>query len=225
MGPSAISPTLEIIFRIAAIFGVLAGVVLGLFADHIQQRIFGPKLKLEFGGGGEFMTPMTDPSDTVVSLCVRVKVTNTSMRMAKNCRAYLVNVEKEIGRNRFDRTEYCDSIQLAWSCLGADDRFNGISIPKGVPQFFNVLSIDKEPEYGSCPLLIKVVPFRYRFLFEEAGTFRLTVHVAGDQVKLQSHQIIFTWEGTWDSFLVHNEGSRPSKPRRPMKFARKRPVT
>jgi hypothetical protein len=133
---------------------------------------------------------------------IRVEVMNEKRRLAKQCRAYLVNVEVQNGRNEFEPTIYVDSIQLAWSCRENGKEREAVDLPNGVSQYIDVLATYKSSNCFTPQ--ISPFPFRYEELFiNSPKTFRFTVQVSGDGVDPVFTTIIFSWKGQWDDFEVH----------------------
>lgn len=126
------------------IFGLMARPIV----DWIERWLFGPKLSLIFdayNGGFAFFDDVsrldTDkeslpPEAKDGELYVRVCVTNDKMRVALNCRAYLVSIEK---RMRYDWEPVLnESIPLIWSY---NDTVEATELPQKVAKHFDVLRI------------------------------------------------------------------------------------
>jgi len=193
-----------------ALVGGVIGFVSAIFAEPLRRWLYRPKLELTFGDGSEYKarTPEQaapiDPErsaariyDTHEAEYVRIKVVNTSSSVAKDCRAYLVNVQKKNVNGEFASTIYCDSIPLAWSCQ--EDRAHGpIDLPKDVAQFIDLVSVrDCSPEFR---IEIEPMPLRYAGFVRDKGTFRFTVQVSGENVKPKFISVDFTWTGIWDKY-------------------------
>jgi len=178
--------------------GFVLGLIGGIISEPIRQWIFRPRLSLEFRENQDFITKTIEGLITApeaIACYVRVRVTNRKWRIAKNCRAYLVNVEVMNSSGRFEPTEYCDSIQLAWSARG-DEAYFAIDLPKGIPQFLDVISVreispDIRPE-------IRVQLNRYRALWRRKGSFRFSVQVSGDGLKPVQLSLRCDWNGRLD---------------------------
>ena len=195
----------------SAVLNTLVGAVLGfaaaVFAEPLKQWIYRPKLKLIFDEdpgckartpeqaqlqGGPRPVQSTHEADYI-----RVKVINTKPAIAKNCRAYLVAIEKADDSGNFKPTIYGDSIPLPWACRG-EEAYGPLDLPRGIVQFVDVVSTrsvskDFKPE-------IKPIPFRYIDLFREHGKFRFTVQVSGENIKPVSIKVVFNWSGIWDKY-------------------------
>ena len=187
------------------IIGYLLGFFSAVFTEPFRQWLFKPKLTLEFGSevsGCVSRTRIANSRGEHVAdaFYVRVKVTNNSRFTARNCRAYLINVEKKDNAGKFIPTIYCDSIPLAWSCQGQRDPTRPLDIPKGVNQYVDVLSTNSQT--GLYRPEITPIPFRYTELFEEAGEFVFTLQVAADQTPPVTTKVELEWHGSWDTFRV-----------------------
>jgi hypothetical protein len=183
------------------VIGGLIGFIAAVWAEQIRHLIWGPKLKVEFIEGEKgFKTNTKDGH--IDAHYVRVRVLNTGRQVAKQCRAYLVNVEKwDESIDDFGPTIYCDSLQLAWSAQTNNiTAYRALDIPKGIPQFIDLISTRQ----GDSNYRIKTELHlnRYKDLFEELGKFRYTVLVAGDNAEPKSREIIFEWMGDWDIFIA-----------------------
>jgi hypothetical protein len=105
-----------------------------------------------------------------------------------------VKVERLDG-NRFERTSYGDSLQLAWSAL-PDRSFAAIDLLENIPQYIDVIST-RETSH-TIHLHTHLLPFRYEDLFFTTTTYRVTVVVSGDGVSPASIALLFDWNGRWD---------------------------
>jgi len=188
---------------IDTIIGGMLGFAAAIFVEPIKNWFYGPKLEVSFGDSPEFQTETHEHQKINGKIFyhkasyIRIKVINTKSTLAKGCRAYLVNVEKQNDNGKFCDTIYCDSIPLSWSARG-DQRFSPLDIPKGVNQFVDLLSTretstDYKPELQTFLL-------RYIDLFKEHGKFKFTVQVSGENVDPVFINVLFTWNGSWDKY-------------------------
>lgn len=189
--------------------GAMFGFGAAIFSEPLRRWIYRPELKLEFGDSDAYKTLTSESAEiwdfklqksipTVYDArYLRVKVTNTKFAMAKNCRAYLVAVDKETSAGVFEPTVYCDSIPLAWSC-SADKAYEPLNLPKGVEQFIDIVSTRSIS--NEIKVEINPMPYRYVNLYRQHGTFRFTVLVSGENVEPQFIKIVFKWNGIWDQF-------------------------
>ena len=184
------------------------GAIIALYLPFFRQLIWGPKLKLFFGKeieGSIAKTPI-ELNYTVENIPVksrtegyyiRVMVKNIKYTLARDCRAFLANIEKKKDDNNYYPTIYNESIQLQWACRSGQG-FQGIDLAMGINQFIDVISTLKDKDYIEPK--IDTLPFRYRDLFNETGIFRYTIQVCGNEVRPVSIKIIFHWHGNWDNF-------------------------
>lgn len=188
------------------IVSFLAGFAAAVFAEPIRKWLFKAKLNLEFTGEHACVTTTyaTINGKKVADVhTIRVRVTNTGKIIAKDCRSYLINVEKRNDKGKFVQTTYCDSIPLPWSYLPAKESFEGIDIPTGINQYLNLIGTDSRSADFDPQIMIR--PFRYTNLFKGTGTFRFTVRVTAANAKPRTFRLIFNWKGQWDDFEVLSE--------------------
>jgi len=182
----------------------IAGFVIAIFAEPVRRFFFKPNLNLEFDENKGCVSGTFEVNKEGEKIAdaryIRVKVTNTTKIIAKNCRAYLINIEKWDGKDNFMPTGYYDSIQLAWSCQGWMDRWRGLHICKGVNQYVDVLVTRNTSEAFDPQIMCK--PFRYLKLFKEKGKFLFTTQVSADRADPKIIKLEFDWNGTWDGFVV-----------------------
>lgn len=189
----------------------IVALAVALFGEALRHRIFGPKLDVTFDAQNPAckahttIGPKTGPAPVWASEAyyVRVKVENEGRGLAKSCRAFLVKVEEANANGEFKETIYADSLQLKWSCRSEGTEYDPIDLPKGVPQFVDVVSTDKKDAafyiHTSPP-----PPNRYESLFKVSPhrRFRFAVLIGGDGVEPKSTMVIFEWCGAWDNFKL-----------------------
>lgn len=175
----------------------LGGFLTALFAEPLRRWIFAPRLTLTFGTSSDFLTktPEFGPGGGHEALYVRIKVVNSRSALAKSCRAYLVNVEREDSSGKFEPTEYCESMQLAWSTQ-AEQAFSALDLPRDAPHFVDIIST--RGTSTAFALATKVTPLRYTNMLATPGIYRFTVIVSGDGVKPGTIRPAVSWAGAWD---------------------------
>ncbi len=181
------------------------GFISAVFAEPARQRLFRPVLRLSFSGADDCVTrtPTIGGSEAVY---FRVKVTNEKPRLARACRAYLVNVETKPAGAGFVRTLYADSIQLAWSCQVSGNERNPLDLPNGVSQYIDVIATSQAT--NSFTPQISPFPFRYNQLFSRySETYRFTIQVAGDGIEPKVLRMIFVWKGQWETGEAYEDTS------------------
>ena len=180
---------------IPSVVGFGGGFFTALFAEPLRRWLYAPKLKLTFGASQDFLTRTPEAGGRYESLWVRVKVENRRAVLARSCRAYLVKIERQAPSGEFEVTEYCESMQLAWSSQ-ADQSFSAFDLPRGVPHSVDIIST--RPTSTAFQLAIRVTPLRYAQLVETHGVYRFTIVVSGDGVKPVAIRPAVRWTGTWD---------------------------
>ena len=190
---------------VTPVVSFLAGSATAVFAEPLRRWIYRPKLRLEFNETEHFITKTieTSASDSNKShqaRYIRVKVTNTRLTLAKSCRAYLINVERRDPSGVWAATEFCESIQLAWSARNKDIRYASLDLAKDVPHFVDVVSTRE----GTPPFKLEVESklLRHEPLLRTPGIYRLTMVVSGDGVRPERLWLFFQWDGKWDGFVV-----------------------
>jgi len=182
--------------------GIIAGGILGPLVLELLRR---PWLAMKFRAD-ECISRTTERGSTMGparrACYLRMKVVNRTWRTAKNCKAYLVKIEKQgEGGGQYASTTYLDAMQLAWSAKGTkENALRGIDLPKGVPQFFDIVSVRE----NSSDFRPEVEGWLYRdeTLPKEKGTFRVTVYVAGDNMKPRKKRVCFSWDGNIENFTA-----------------------
>jgi len=134
---------------VSSLWSFLAGFIVAIFAEPLRQLIFRPNLMIEFRPDDSFVTSTVGIGDDRREWrqrYIRMRVRNTKRRLAKNCRAYLTNVEWLAPNGDFERSGYVDSIQLNWSARG-EEALSGLDLPKGVNQFVDVITTQEAIPY------------------------------------------------------------------------------
>ena len=218
---NAVIPILTVFLVVAAIVagtngtlpnqvsGIFAGALIAILAEPIRRWIFRPVLHLHFGDTDDYIAPSPRQADGKIvddSIYLRVGVTNSSTAVAKGCRAYITKIEERHSTTGgFYQATFSDSLRLFWACKPTrDEKLAAIDIPKGVRQFVDVLfAASSQPNvFTPC---VEFTPLRYSELIGKAGTFRLTVMVAGDELLPAELKLIFTWKGQWNTFTATQE--------------------
>jgi hypothetical protein len=172
------------------------------FGCHLSDAFFwGPQLSLSFDKeqGCVPRTPILSDGQETEGYYIRIKVRNIKPTLAKDCRAFLVLIEKKGDDGTYYPTIYQDSIQAQWACRSGQG-FSSIDLPTEINQFIDVISIIK----GVDRLLpkIEMLPFMYQRLFSEHGAFRYAVQVSGQEIEPKFIRFLFEWHGQWDDFKV-----------------------
>ena len=184
-----------------AFAGFLGGAAIAVAAEPIRQRLFAPTLGLYYEDNSDHLasTPAYVAQHEVQALYVRAKVVNHSLLLAKRCRVFLVNIERQDSTGEFSRTLYCDSIQLAWA-VREGQQYEALDVPHSVPFFVDIFST-LEGAPGIQPH-VRSLPLRYVSLFSAPSTLRLSLRVAGDGAKAAELKLVVEWKGTWNSIAI-----------------------
>lgn len=141
-----------------------------------------------------------DATESYDAMFASIRIRNTGRRNARSCRGFLVGIDTK--RNgRWEPTDYCDSIPLAWSYRSDADALHGIDIPRGVDQFLNIFSV-RQPRIhrGFLPATVpKTLRGASQACFERSGEFRFRIQVAADDLPAQLFGIYLRWPGNWDN--------------------------
>jgi hypothetical protein len=191
------------------VISYLLGFATAVFAEPIRKWLFKPDLILEFAEGHACITKTYEAvsGEKVADVhTIRVKVTNQRRIVARDCRGYLINVEKQDEKGVFVPTIYCDSLPLAWSCQRKEDRYRGIDIPKGVNQYLDVIVTKSTSNEFEPQVMVKL--FRYSDLFKEKGTYRFTIQATVADANPRTIKLILKWKSHWDDFDVYTGDCR-----------------
>jgi hypothetical protein len=156
--PSTVSSWVSFLTPLATFF---LGSITAVFSDPVRKRIFRPKIELTFNNDSDHVanTPDRESGREYFAHYIRLGVKNKNTTLAKQCRAYLVNIEKKEDGD-FKRTIYADSIQLAWSCRGKGNELTPIDLPKGISQYVDLIATtSKDNSYKP-----QTIPFMFRVI-------------------------------------------------------------
>jgi len=188
---------------LAPLGSFVLGFITAVFAEPVRQRFFRPELELSFSGGEDTLT-RTSTVGGSEAVYVRVRVQNKKPKLARACRAYLVNVERKNDDGRFAPTAYVDSIQLAWSCQTPGNERAPIDLPNGVSQYMDVVATSSIT--NTFALQISPFPVRYTVLLSpKPETYRYTLQVAGDGAEPTILKLVFMWKGKWDDVGAYED--------------------
>lgn len=174
--------------------GFLGGFLTAVLAEPLRQRFFAPVLGLSFGRSEDYIshTPELLNGQPSEATYLRLKVRNKSFRLAKSCRAFLTNVQRIDRAGHARNTEYCDSIQLAWS-VRPDEQYGAQDLAQGVPYFVDIASFRDGTDVFMPH--VKSLPLRYHPIFAAQGQYLLTIVVSGDGVKPGTVKVRIDWRG------------------------------
>lgn len=183
---------------IGGLIGFTSALLAPIIIIPIKYIFFGPKIKLKFNNDDyAYKTEIKRKNNTVHF--IRAEVINTGSGIAKQCRPYLVKVQKMNSNGKFEPTNFKDSLQLSWAAKNEEeDKYKPLDLSKNISQFINVIVITEPSEYK---VQVQEDLYSYKKLLGgEKGTFKYTIQVSGDNVKPVLINIISEWDGNWDTF-------------------------
>lgn len=134
-------------------------------------------------------------------LYLRLRVQNTGYETAKQCRAFLTDVEFESG-GRYSRV-FWDCIPLCWSYLDRSEP-QVLDLPNGIDMNVDLLSAHSRTETTELRPRTTSIPFRYESIFTQFGRYRLTIAVVAENAMAVKRRFLIEWKGRWDD-LSPNE--------------------
>jgi hypothetical protein len=179
---------------IFGLIGVIIGWGLTVVARRWEEAWFGAKLAIE---GGKAPGRKGETADKVY---MRFRVRNTTeRRIAKHCRAYIVELHKISNDKVISENLLVDSFQLPWAGYDFEPR----DIPAKVAQYVNIVSFSKHD--SGWEFLTK--PDFYQSLAPlkaHRGTYRVGVVVAGDGATPQTKQFNIDYNGDYKSAELYD---------------------
>lgn len=196
MPPEAPNPWIVLVSVIA---GLIGGLFSGFLGRRLEERLFGPKLVVDFVPGEVgFRTEgsWTHEGAEIVELYIRARARNVGKHIARQCRPYLTKLERVFPAGTTERAPIFESLVLRWP--GGD--FAPRDIPPGIIQFFDVVGVLK-----SSPGWRIKFSENHSSLAELAqfqGTYRFTVLVTGEGARPAECAIDVTYNGNWHNFAA-----------------------
>lgn len=185
------------------LLSLFSGFAIAIFTEPIRKKIWGPKLSIVFTGKDDCIPKTIErgPGIEREAYYIKARVTNIRKAIARDCRAYLVNIEKKDADGKFKPTVYSDSIQLAWSAQGSENRSKALDLAKGIKQYVDIITTRSDSPYYYPQLAVTLN--RYVPLFQETGIFRFTLQVSAAEADPRMLKLTFEWNGQWDSFKAY----------------------
>jgi hypothetical protein len=164
----------------------------------LSRGLFGARLKIAF-------TDVPGSKDeTPDNIFVKFRVENSTMRhVAKNCRAYLVEVHKISNAKVISENLIPDTFQLPWA--GHD--FEARDMPAKVRYYVDLMRFSKH-QPGWRFLTKPDLYSSLRALADHRGTYRFTVVVAGDGATPQTAKICVDYNGDWHNVTPPYDGPK-----------------
>ena len=170
---------------------ILATSVLARWGQVLAERWLAPKLEMRYHHSTHGRVHVEANGHNTVH--VRINVTNSKRRMARNCRAYLADLEKRIDGEW--RRLLWDTVQLRWSSLWANGSVFEVDVPHDVTfrvDLFNTV----EGDIHFSPLA--QMPNYYKP--ESCGEYRFTVVVTAEGATTVRKQFTLRCDRDWQNF-------------------------
>jgi hypothetical protein len=102
---------------------------------------------------------------------VRVAVRNKGLAVAKDCRAYLTDIEKRNAAGHYESVGYYrDSLRLRWAYEVQDpDAHAGVDIPQGLHVHFDVMATKDEHTVPDDVGGLRIIEVAYKGLRHDRG--------------------------------------------------------
>jgi hypothetical protein len=154
---------------------------------NLEQVLFGAKLKIAC------KNVSGNKDETPDNVFVKFRVENSTQRhVAKNCRAYLVELHKISNTMVISQNLIPDTFQLPWP----NDDFEPRDTPAKVKHYVDLVRFSKHApgwKFMTKPGLYSSLAT----LANHIGTYRFTVVVAADDAKPQTAKICVDYNGDW----------------------------
>jgi hypothetical protein len=193
---------------ITLLIGWVLGVLSKVLGDQLSRVVRGPRLDLEFREKGNFIshTTLTGNGQSIPCRYVRVKVTNTGQTSARNCRGFLIGLERKSKSGDFELVNGGDdTIQLIWSHASGNARGEGFDMSPGVARYLDVLSTAEGRRHFNieCPR----IPNTLIPCLDQHGTYRLTILASAEEAEPKEIRLVFEWNGDWQNSKVYMDAS------------------
>jgi len=176
------------------VIGFFLGIVSKLVGDHLGRVAYEPKLEVDFRSNQSFVSRETliDGNQKSYGWDVKIRVTNSGKRAAKNCRGFLVGFEQRDDSGKFQPIEGGeDSLQLQWLPSIDVEQCEGFDMLPGVRRCLKVLSFDEGSRVfnlGTHWIPHKLVPY-----LKHPGVYRFTILVSAEEVEAKEVRLLFDW--------------------------------
>lgn len=181
--------------------------------DHTVRlrRLITPKVTIGFESSGCLVpTPLkirdaSDPKNVVEveAVYLRAVVRNVGRLAAKECEAYLTNVQRKMPNGDFTDTDFSDAMDLPWS-MREGRAYLPMSIGPQVRRYFDVLVSRKD---NNELQFAGIWPLRLRKFFGSAGIYKLDLAVLADGATVTA-AICVDWNGKWDEIKAYMDATK-----------------
>ena len=176
------------------IVSFLLGSLSAVFAEPLRRWFFRARIRVDFdktpGSGLNYLaiTPAIVDNQKSLAIYARAQhVTNTSKATAKQCRAYLCQIDF-VGSQGL-QTLHHDPLPLKWSYVGVVP----IDLPQGMSCHVDVVSVNNihnrlVPQTDAQPVIWSEV-------LQATGRYRFTFMIAGDNFAPVTRSFEMDWPG------------------------------
>jgi hypothetical protein len=120
---------------------------------------------------------------------VRVKITNSGKRSAKNCRGFLVRFERMASTGQFELIDDGDgSIQLVWTHSASQARDEGFDMSPGVSRYLDVLATYEGVSWFN--LQVPRPPNVWTPYLSQLGRYRFTIQVSAEEADPRTIRLV-----------------------------------
>lgn len=176
-------------FLLSFLGGSVTAYFIGLVHAYYKRPIL--RVRLEPGRGCYITTSRGNPA-THEARFLRLLVENVGKSSIQGCAPYLINIAKVANGTATNVQQ--EVIALQWSA-GGSGQFR--TIPRDAFFYVDVASLDFAPNNPSV-LAIPLAwsPNHFAALLQTAGTFELTIKIAGENVKPYDKKVTFDFDPT-----------------------------
>lgn len=194
------------------IAGFIGGIVAKAVGDLVSFRLLGPQLSVNFQQSPLYLvqTPVGEATQTYV----RIRVTNLGKRTARNCKGFLVRIDRRNSNGEFEAVEGGhDCLQLIWSNAHGSQRKLGFDLAPNCSRFLDILSVQNGkndwipqgiPEKDDDPPLL---PNRLWPQLSIHQQIRLTIQVVAEDAEAALLALTFNWQGNPSTMVIDEDRS------------------
>jgi hypothetical protein len=199
-------------------FSVAVGFVLGLTSailiEWLKRFIWRPDLTVKFGKTPPLRLPAVSGVGNDDAIYVRGAVQNRSWTrtIAKDCRAYLAEMEEWNGDRFIPVDFYADTLRLRWAYEGKENPpHEGVDVPTGVTLNFDLMSSRSIVREGQTEVhrMVQVFakglrtdPERLLNKLEANKRYRFTVVMVAENAAPHTVRTIMQFGASWDALEV-----------------------
>lgn len=141
------------------------------------------------------------------SVFFRVRVDNIQDGLiAKNVRVAIARIEYR-ANGVFQNTDFANSQILSWANRAPPERFSPSDVIAGEPRFIEVVSVDPVHNVVHVKWPLKPNWIENQHIFDQCGTYRLTVVATPEGGKTVSIRLLLDWNGNWEETKMKQDTS------------------